>query len=105
MRILFEVLERDRFEIIDPCIPAAAETKKILAEAAGFDTVRILMFDPITLLITDMSPELVREYEGPFDDEAPFWIRQLSSFHELSAEEQKESREWAAHLRSLRHAA
>jgi hypothetical protein len=105
MRILLEVLERDRFEIYDPCVPAAAETEKILKEAAGFDTVRILKFDPATLQIWDMTPELAREYTGSYDDAAPLWIKHLPDFEELAAEERRESREWAAHLRSLRHAA
>lgn len=105
MRILFEVLERDRFEIVDPCVPAAAEPRKILAEAARYDTVRILMFDPATLHVEDLSPELAREYAGDFDGDAPIWVKQLPDFEVISAEERKDSREWAAHLRSFQHAA
>ncbi|MBD9544332.1 hypothetical protein IB276_33335 [Ensifer sp. ENS04] len=100
MRILLEVLERDRFEIYDPCVPAAAETEKILKEAEGFDTVRILKFDPATLQISDMTPELVREYTGPFDDTAPLWIKQSAQFDDLAAEERREVREWIQHLRA-----
>lgn len=104
MRILFEVLERDRFEIYDPCIPAGAQTEKIFSEAKGFDVVRFLKFDPATLDIWDMTPELANEYAGPFDDTAPFWVKQLLDFEIYASEERRESREWAEHLRSLRAA-
>jgi len=105
MRILFEVLERDRFEIVDPCIPAGAETEKILKDAEGFDTVRILKFDPATLSVDDMTPELAREYTGAYDDAAPLWIKQLPDYEQIAGEERQESRLWQEHLRSLRHAA
>jgi hypothetical protein len=100
MRILFEVLERDRFEIVDPCIPVGAETRKILKDAEGFDTVRILKFDPATLSVDDMTPELAREYDGAYDDSAPFWIKQLPNFDRCAAEERRETREWLRHLRA-----
>lgn len=100
MRILLEVLERDRFEIYDPCIPAAAETEKILKEANGYDTVRILKFDPITLQVWDMTPELSAEYTGPYDETAPLWIKDQPNFDDLAAEERREAREWARHLRA-----
>ena len=100
MRILLEVLERDRFEIYDPCVPAGAETEKILAEADRHDTVRILKFDPATLQISDMTLELAAEYVGPFDDTSPLWIKQLPDFDDLAAEERREAREWARHLRA-----
>lgn len=105
MRILFEVLERDRFEIVDPCIPAAAEPKKILAAAEGFDTVRILMFDPATLHVEDLGPELAREYTGDYDADAPLWIKQLPNFDLIVDEEKRDSQQWADHLRSFQHAA
>ncbi|KQS84316.1 hypothetical protein ASG58_21335 [Rhizobium sp. Leaf383] len=105
MRILFEVLERDRFEIYDPCVPAAAEPAKILKEADGFDTVRILLFDPATVQISDITAELASEYQGSYDDKAPLWIKLLPDFDDLASEERREAREWAAHVRSLRNAA
>lgn len=105
MRILLEHLERDRFEIYDPCVPAAAETEKILKEAAGLDTVRILKFDPATLQIWDMTPELAAEYPGPYDETAPLWIKDLPNFDELAAEERRDAREWAVHVRSFSRAA
>lgn len=105
MRILLEILERDRFEIHDPCVPASAETEKILHEAASFDTVRILKFDPASLQVWDMTPELVREYSGPYDETAPLWIKELPDFEALAAEERREAREWAAHVKTLNLAA
>lgn len=105
MRILFEVLERDRFEIYDPCIPAGAETVKIIADSEGFDTIRILKFDPATLQISDMTPELYDEYHGPYDDTAPLWVKQQPDFDHRAADESRDAREWQRHIRSFSHAA
>jgi hypothetical protein len=105
MRILFEVLERDRFEIYDPCIPAGAETAKIIAETEGYDTVRILKFDPATMQVSDMTPELYAEYRGSYSDTAPLWVKQQPDFDDRAAEEVREGREWRRHIRSLSRAA
>lgn len=105
MKILFEVLTRDGFEIVDPYIPAGAETLKILNDTKGYDVVRILKFDPTTLAISDISAELLFAYPGPFDDTAPLWARQQVGFDQLVAEERREAREWQQHVRSFSHAA
>lgn len=105
MRILFEVLERDRFEIFDPCIPAGAETAKIIAGTEGYDTVRILQFDPTTLHISDITPELYDEYRGPYDQSAPLWVKQQPDFDLRCDEEARETREWQKHVRSFSVAA
>lgn len=87
MRILFEILERDRFEIYDPAIPAAAEAQKIVFEAGLHDTIRILKFCPSTLQIFDVTDEFYEEYQGGYDDEAPLWIKQQPDFENRAAEE------------------
>jgi hypothetical protein len=94
MRILFEILERDRFEIYDPAIPAAAETQKIIYEAGLHDTVRILKFCPSTMQISDMTDELYAEYRGDFDETSPLWIKQQPDFEDRAAEQRRESWEW-----------
>jgi hypothetical protein len=105
MRILFEVLERDRFEIYDPCIPAAAETAKIIAESATYDTLRILKFCPATLAIIDMTAEMYEEYRGDHSEDAPLWVKLQSDFDIRAAEEAKDARDWQRHVKSLSRAA
>jgi len=105
MRILFEVLERDRFEIYDPCIPAGAETAKIIVESEKQDTVRILKLCPSTLQVWDITPELYLEYRGAYDETSPLWVKLQTDFDERAAEEAKDSREWQDHIRSFSRAA
>lgn len=105
MRILFEVLERDRFEIYDPCVPAAAETAKIISSSEGMDTVRILKFCPATLQTWDITRELFDAYRGPFDATAPMWVKHQPEFEAQAAEDLLDAREWQRHIHSLSHAA
>ncbi|MBC2806617.1 hypothetical protein C3Y94_026045 [Rhizobium ruizarguesonis] len=105
MRILFEVLERDRFEIYDPCIPAAAETAKIIGASEGHDTVRILKFCPATLQVWDMTQELYDEYRGSFDGTAPLWVKLQPDFEDRAAEEIREAKQWQRHMKSFSRAA
>lgn len=104
MRILLEVLERDRFEIYDPAIPYAAETAKIVHEAGLHDTVRILLFDPQTLNVSDVTARFYDDYQGSYDEDAPLWIQNRPGFEGLAAEERQERREMEAHYRSFRYA-
>lgn len=100
MKILFEVLERDRYEIYDPVIPAGAQARKIAREAGDL-TVRILQFDPATLEIEDVTARFYDDYDGSYLEDVPLWIRERAGFQALAAEEERERREMQAHIRSF----
>lgn len=104
MRILLELLERDRFEIFDPNIPAAAETAKIVHEATVNNAVRILVFDPQTLHVDDVTARYYDAYQGSYLDDAPLWIQERPGFDALAAHERREGREMENHYRSLKYA-
>ena len=106
MKILFEVLERDRYEIVDPVVPAGAEAKKIAHEATIHDACRILEFDPTSLTMHDVTPRFYDDYDGSYTEDVPLWIRERPGFEALADEERLEQREMQAHIRSFsRHAA
>jgi hypothetical protein len=105
MKILFEVLECDRYEIVDPVLPAGAEARKIAHHAGLFDTVRILEFDPDRLQIVDVTSRFYDDYQGSYLEDVPLWIRERLDFEALAAEERRERREMLAHIRSVSQAA
>lgn len=105
MKILFEVLERDRYEIVDPVLPAGAEARKIAHHAGIFDAIRILEFDPDRLQIIDATSLFYDDYQGSYLEDVPLWIRARPGFDTLAAEERRERRETVAHIRSISQAA
>jgi len=98
MKILFEVLERDRYDIMDPAIPGAAEPKKIVREAGNYDTLRILLFDPQTLHVDDVTAEYYEDYDGSYLEDVPLWIQERPGFENMAAEERLERAEWEADI-------
>lgn len=105
MRILFEVLERDRFEIYDPCIPVGAEVAKVIDASEHQDTVRILTFCPATLQVNDITAEIYDAYRGSYDEAAPLWVKLQPDFDHRAQEEARETREYLRHVRSFSAAA
>lgn len=92
MKILFETLERDRYEVQDPCINVAAEAALVAHAATCYDTTRILAFDPDTLAISDVTDRYYDAYDGTYDEDAPLWIKERPDFESLAAEQRSEIR-------------
>ncbi|WP_454287297.1 hypothetical protein [Rhizobium arsenicireducens] len=101
MKILFEVLERNHYAIVDPVVPAGAEPAKIVHEAGCVDAIRILKFDPQTLQVWDITQEIYPFYQGSFDEASPAWIKEQPDFDDRAAEERRDTREWLNHTRSF----
>ncbi|SPL64440.1 hypothetical protein [Ochrobactrum soli] len=102
-RILLETHDgAGQIEMVDACVSIGATDKDIIKSADGYDTQRILRFDVRTMRGVDITDDVARSYEGPFDDDAPQWVKDLPNFHLIAADEADDERSYRSHVRACR---
>ncbi len=102
-RILLETHDgAGQIEMVDACVAIGATDKEIIKAADGYDTHGIIRFDVRTMRGVDITDDVARSYEGPFNDDAPEWVRNSRNFHLISAEIADDERSYRSHVRASR---
>jgi len=101
-RILLETHDgAGQIELVDACVAIGATDKDIIKAADGYETHQIIRFDVRTMRGVDITEDVAKSYEGPFNDEAPQWVQSLPNFPLIAAEEADDDSAYRAHVRSF----
>lgn len=90
-------------EMVDAMVAVGASDKDIIKASDGYSTMQIVLFDMRTMRGVDISEQLSKSFDEPYDNFAPLWIKSLPNFDEIAAEDMGNLLQMSAHRRSFSH--